>query len=124
MPQFGLLTPSSSAGCADHPPLPPLRQAPKIMAVQHPLSLVGWAETALESQDLRPARHHLLLLNRLEAIATGEIDRLMVLMPPGSAKSTYASFVFPAGGLHKTPASNIIAASHTAELAKYFGRRV
>ena len=94
------------------------------MAVHHPLSLVGWAETALESQDLRPARHHRLLLERLEAVATGEIDRLMVLMPPGSAKSTYASFVFPAWWLHKNPAGNIIAASHTAELAKRFGRQV
>jgi len=48
------------------------------MAVEHPLSLVGWAETALESQDLRPAHHHRLLLEHLEAVATGTIDRLMI----------------------------------------------
>ncbi|MBV9118295.1 MAG: hypothetical protein JOY63_13140 [Acetobacteraceae bacterium] len=33
----------------------------------------------------------MLLLDRLESLSQGEIDRLMVLMPPGSAKSTYAS---------------------------------
>lgn len=71
-----------------------------------------------------PARHHLLLLNRLEAVARGEVDRLMVLMPPGSAKSTYASTLFPAWFLANNPEAAVIAASHTAELAERFGRRV
>ena len=38
---------------------------------------------------MMPARHHRLLLDELSAISNGDIDRLMVLMPPGSAKSTY-----------------------------------
>jgi hypothetical protein len=53
-------------------------------------SLRGWARYALQSTGQTPARHHMLLLDRLEALSQGEIDRLMVLMPPGSAKSTYA----------------------------------
>jgi len=48
----------------------------------------------------------------------------MVLMPPGSAKSTYASVLFPAWWFTQHPASSVIAASHTAELAQHFGRQV
>lgn len=48
----------------------------------------------------------------------------MIFMPPGSAKSTYASVLFPPHLLAQNPALNIIAASHTAELAERFGRRV
>ena len=43
-------------------------------------------------------------------------------MPPGSAKSTYASLIFPAWWMHRFPGSAIIAASHTADLAAHFGR--
>jgi hypothetical protein len=31
----------------------------------------------------------------LEKVADGDIDRLMITMPPGSAKTTYASKLFP-----------------------------
>lgn len=43
-------------------------------------------------------------------------------MPPGSAKSTYASIIYPAWYLAQGGAA-IIAASHTAELAERWGRR-
>src|ERR1700674_3527822 len=33
-----------------------------------------------------PAKHHELLIRELEAVERGDIERLMVLMPPGSAK--------------------------------------
>jgi predicted phage terminase large subunit-like protein len=87
-----------------------------------PLALTAWADRALGG--LTPARHHAKLLAMLEQVAGGEIDRLMVLMPPGSAKSTYASLIFPAWWLHRHPNSAVIAASHTAELASHFGRRL
>jgi predicted phage terminase large subunit-like protein len=48
----------------------------------------------------------------------------MVLMPPGSAKSTYVSELFPAWWFTQHASSSIIAASHTADLAEHFGRRV
>lgn len=48
----------------------------------------------------------------------------MVLMPPGSAKSTYASVLFPAWHMATHPQDSVIAASHTADLAERFGRRV
>lgn len=72
----------------------------------------------------KPATHHRLLIEKLEALERGEIDRLMVCMPPGSAKSTYASVEFPAWFLGRNPKKSVIAASHTQELAERFGRRV
>lgn len=45
-------------------------------------------------------------------------------MPPGSAKSTYSSALFPPWYLAQNPAKMVIAASHTAELAERWGRRV
>ena len=71
-----------------------------------------------------PATHHRLLNRRLEAMARGECDRLIVLMPPGYAKSTYASVLFPAWYLSWFANHSLIAASHTAELAEKWGRRV
>lgn len=53
-------------------------------------SLLEWASEVLARDGQRPAAHHRLLIERLELVSRGEIDRLMVLMPPGSAKSTYA----------------------------------
>jgi len=64
------------------------------------------------------------MLNRLEAIASGHIDRLALFLPPGSAKSTYGSIVFPSWVLQRIRGCKIIAASHTTELAERFGRRV
>lgn len=45
-------------------------------------------------------------------------------MPPGSAKSTYASVLFPPWLMQLCPGWNVLAASHTTELAEKWGRRV
>lgn len=45
-------------------------------------------------------------------------------MPPGSAKSTYASVLFPPWLLQRRRGWNVLAASHTTELAEKWGRRV
>lgn len=88
------------------------------------------AQTALapfiEYRDAgyKPAAHHRLLIEHLEAVERGDIERLMVCMPPGSAKSTYASVEFPAWFIGRNPKLSTIAASHTQELAERFGRRV
>ena len=88
------------------------------------LRLDEWAEAAMAPMGMRPAPHHRLLLHHLNRVAEGEIDRLLVLMPPGSAKSTYASQVFPAWWFHRHPQTQVIACSHTQELATHFGRAV
>jgi predicted phage terminase large subunit-like protein len=48
----------------------------------------------------------------------------MILMPPGSAKSTYASVIYPAWWFTQHPRSSIISASHSLGLAEHFSRRV
>jgi predicted phage terminase large subunit-like protein len=83
-------------------------------------SFTRWCQLA----GYEPARHHQLLISKLEAVARGEITRLMVFMPPGSAKSTYGSILFAPWFLSQHPKANVIAASHTVELAEKFGRRV
>lgn len=65
-----------------------------------------------------------MLISKLEEVVSGKIDRLMVFMPPGSAKSTYTSVLFPPYILAQDPKLTVIAASHTVELAERFGRRV
>ena len=54
-----------------------------------PAPLTAWAAHVLGAEGFTVARHHSLLMARLDALSDGGIDRLMVLMPPGSAKSTY-----------------------------------
>ena len=87
-------------------------------------SLHDWAELALAPQNQRPAAHHRLIIDELTAISRGVNDRLMLLLPPGSAKSTYASLLFPPWFMAHHPGANVIAASHTLSLARKFGRGV
>ena len=47
----------------------------------------------------------------------------MILMPPGSAKSTYTSLLFPVWWFLRHPRSTVICASHSLGLARSFGRR-
>ncbi len=90
-------------------------------AVPAPPSLLDWAHQAL--QPMQPAAHHRRLLAELESVADGRIDRLLVAMPPGSAKSTYCSVLLPGWWLRRHPGHSIIAACHTEALAHWFGRR-
>lgn len=78
------------------------------------------------SLEPEPAAHHRLLIAKLEAFARGEIPNLMVFMPPGAAKSTYCTVLFPAwyANYHKAQKKNILSISYADELAESFGRRV
>ncbi len=87
-------------------------------------SLSAWASFALSLRDHAPARHHHLIIAALEALTHGDTKQLMLLLPPGSAKSTYASLLFPAWWMAQNPTGSVISASHTASLAESFGRGV
>jgi predicted phage terminase large subunit-like protein len=69
------------------------------------------------------ADHHRLLLTRLDEVSKTPHGRMMVFMPPGSAKSTYASVVFPSKFLGEKSGRKIILASYGDDLAKKMGRR-
>lgn len=75
---------------------------------------------------LKPARHHFLLINAIQAIADGkdEADGLLTFWPPGAAKSTFMSVLAPAWLMGRRPGTNMISASYGQELANRFGRRV
>ena len=68
--------------------------------------------------------HHKIIADKLEGIATGELKRLIVNMPPRHTKSEFASYLFPAWMIGRKPTMKIIQATHTTELAVSFGRKV
>lgn len=68
--------------------------------------------------------HHPIIAEHLEKVATGEIRRLMVMMPPRYSKSEMCSRRFPAFYLGLNPDNFIISASYGQELASDFGRDV
>jgi predicted phage terminase large subunit-like protein len=74
--------------------------------------------------DELPAAHHVVLCEALDEVARGENDRLMFFLPPGTAKSTYASKKFPAYFLGKYPKKNIICGSYGEGLSTTFGKAV
>jgi len=63
------------------------------------------------------------MIDVLQDVAQGEIKRVMFFLPPGSAKSTYASVVFPPWFMGNNPNKNIIAVSYGSDLARKFGRK-
>jgi predicted phage terminase large subunit-like protein len=70
-----------------------------------------------------PAKHHLYLIDKLQKVVRGEIKRLAIFLPPGSAKSYYASVRFPPWFLAQKPDTAILSCSHSADFAETFGRR-
>ena len=69
------------------------------------------------------AIHHDVLLTELQNIADGKLKRLMVFMPPGSAKSTYCSVVFPAWLMGVHDRTQVILGCYGSDLARKQGRR-
>lgn len=72
----------------------------------------------------RTARHHRQIAEQLERVERGEIDRLMLLVPPRHGKSELASIRWPAWFLGRQPHKQFLSVSATAELAADFGRAV
>ena len=69
------------------------------------------------------AAHHVLLMDTLDRVFNREILNLMVFMPPGSAKSTYASVVYPAYAMGKRPGTRVILGSYASSIAWKQSRR-
>src|SRR5438445_542512 len=71
-----------------------------------------------------PAGLHRQIAEQLERVERGEIDRLMLLVPPRHGKSELASRRFPAWYLGRHPEQHFISASASFALAEDFGRDV
>jgi predicted phage terminase large subunit-like protein len=83
-------------------------------------SLAEWAR----HKGFEPAKHHLLIINEIEAFLKGEDEVLLLFAPPGSAKSTYVSVLLPSWYLANNPTHSILAATHNVEFAERWGRRI
>lgn len=69
------------------------------------------------------AFHHEILLDALQEVGDGTLKNLIVIMPPGSAKSTYCSVVFPAWLMMKFARLQILLTSYGDTLALRHSRR-
>jgi len=67
-------------------------------------------------------KHAEVLADRLQDVADGRLDRLMVFMPPRHGKSEEVSRLFPGYYLLRHPKRHVGATSYAAELAYGFSR--
>ena len=74
--------------------------------------------------DYKVGAHHAKLAGLFEEIANGVRKRVIVNIAPRHGKSELISYLAPAWFLGKHPAKKVIMASHTADLAVNFCRRV
>ncbi len=71
-----------------------------------------------------PAPHHPLICREIDAFLSSDDEVLLLFAPPGSAKSTWLSVLFPSHYLARFPKNSILAATHSVEFAQRWGRRV
>src|ERR1700704_6048567 len=81
--------------------------------------LTDWARY----RGFEPASHHRLIINEIEAFLGSDDEVLLLFAPPGSAKSTYVSILFPSYYLARFPKHSILAATHSVEFAERWGRK-
>ncbi len=79
-------------------------------------------EWCVQARGFTPARHHELLIRKLEEVSATGGKRVIVCMPPGSGKSHYISVCFPPWYLAQRPGLSILACSHSKDLIQAFGR--
>ena len=84
--------------------------------------LLSFADHVYPGYKVGP--HHRRLANIFEEIAAGKKNRVIVNIAPRHGKSELISYLAPAWFLGKYPHKKVIMASHTADLAVDFGRRV
>lgn len=76
-----------------------------------------------------PAAHHDKIIEALQFLEYGQdydgnpVSKVLIMLPPGAAKSTYGSIQFATWYLARNPTHNILAASNTTDLAEGFNRR-
>jgi predicted phage terminase large subunit-like protein len=85
--------------------------------------LAAWCMEALSSTGKTLAAHHRLLVRELQDAIQGRTPRLMINLPPGSAKTTYGTILSAAWAFAQRPGLDVICASNTAQMAEGFSRR-
>ena len=85
-------------------------------------SLLSFVDHVYPGYKVGP--HHRRLAKIFEDIAAGKKKRVIVNIAPRHGKSELISYLAPSWFLGKFPHKKVIMASHTADLAVNFGRRV
>lgn len=80
-------------------------------------------EVVIDAPETLLALHHKMILREVEECFLKDTGRLMIFMPPGSAKSTYGSVVAPSYLMGKYKKTRIGLASYADSLALKMGRR-
>jgi predicted phage terminase large subunit-like protein len=88
----------------------------KELAAMAPYSLAAYHEmmNPLEA----PAKHHLFMCEKLEQVAEGKIMTLGFILPPGAAKSSYASRSFAQWYMGKFPDKRVLGAIHSSQFGE------
>jgi hypothetical protein len=90
-------------------------------------SFAAFATEVLDGRGERLANHHKLICRKLMGLVAGELRagdrltvlrRLMLLMPPGSGKTTFVSHLFPAWFMALRPGCKVVALSHIDTFAE------
>lgn len=82
-----------------------------------------------DSEDFKPvetklALHHEIILDATQRCIAKHRGRTMLFLPPGSAKSTYATVVSTTWAMGANPNFRAITVSYGTDLARKFGRRM
>lgn len=81
------------------------------------------ANLMLDGNTYRDGRHIQAIAATLEDVEAGDVDRLMIMLPPGSMKSVLL-MMFTAWSLGRHPTWRVIWVSHTSDKAQDCSRRV
>lgn len=86
-------------------------------------SLLEWCRYVEAQKGQQPALHHRFIIDVLQQVTDGKLKNVILLMPPGAAKSTYTSIDFPPFYLANHPTHLILACSYSYSLIEGFGRQ-
>jgi predicted phage terminase large subunit-like protein len=91
------------------------------MAKDHLIHYIKYMRPSLLPDfEHEPAKHHYLIAEVLESLASRECNRAAISLPPGSAKSKYSSIWWPTWLLANNPKLKIICVSNSEGLAEDF----
>jgi predicted phage terminase large subunit-like protein len=125
-------TSSTSTNDGKSPTILPLSDA-ELLALSDDIDRLALLESPLDSAQIvtrhdsepwLPYRHLVALNTELMRLMDGEIDRLMITMPPRHGKSLLCSLHLPAWFLNKYPDKRIILCSYGDDYASEWGRKV
>jgi hypothetical protein len=95
------------------------QQALRILLAKDFRSFVGYVFGRLRPGiPFKPNWHIDTMAHKVSQVASGEVKRLIMTVPPRNLKSIIASVALPAWYLGHNPSERVVAVSYSAELAK------